>query len=166
MHAAVRPLLACRHHRRLAGERMRKTGVVGDEDEVQRIEAALHGEGWADHVTLARELRVWARLSAEVNRCTATVDDYTNDLCSRDYLAEFAARASSDLRTAIEGQVGQADEKFRKSTTEDADGAGSRRSAARVRSALRHAVTGRGAVQLVGHVVHRGRCQQLRRCRC
>jgi len=89
---------------------------------VQRIEAALHGERWADHVSLARELRVWDRLSAEVDSYPATVDDYTNDLGSRDYLSEFASRASTDLRTTIEDRVGRADETFREATTEDADG--------------------------------------------
>ncbi|MGY4771642.1 hypothetical protein ACXC9Q_32460 [Kribbella sp. CWNU-51] len=45
-----------------------------DEDEVQRIEAVLHDEGWADHTSLARELRAWARLAEEVNAYTGTVD--------------------------------------------------------------------------------------------
>jgi uncharacterized membrane protein len=106
----------------IADERIRKTEVVRDGQQVQRIEAALRDEGWADHVGLARELRAWARLSEEVNTYRATVDDYTNDLCSRDYLAEFASRASSDLRTTIEHHVAPADEKFHESTVEDADG--------------------------------------------
>jgi len=105
-----------------ADERMRKTEVVGDEQQVQRIEAALREEGWADHTSLARELRVWARLSEEVNIYTATVDDYTNELCSRDYLGEFASRASADLRNTIEHHVSPADRKFHESTIEDADG--------------------------------------------
>jgi hypothetical protein len=101
---------------------MRKTDVVGDEQQVQRIEAGLRDEGWADHVSLAREFCVWARLSEEVNTYTATVDDYTNDLCSRDYLAEVASRASNDLRTTIEDHLAPADEAFRASTVEDTDG--------------------------------------------
>jgi hypothetical protein len=99
-----------------------ETAVVGDEEQVQRIEAALRDEGWADHVSLARQLRVWTSLSEEVNSYTATVDDYTNDLCTRDYLAEVASRASSHLRTTIEDHLASADEAFRASTVEDADG--------------------------------------------
>jgi len=50
------------------------------------------------------------------------VDDYTNDVCSRDYLAVAASRASSGLRREIEEQVAKADETFRGSTVEDTDG--------------------------------------------
>jgi hypothetical protein len=95
---------------------------MADANEVRRIEAALRDLGWADHVSLAEALRCWARLSEEVNRYTATVDDYTNDLCARDYLAEVASRASSHLRTAIEDQLATADVSFRQSTVEDIDG--------------------------------------------
>jgi len=95
---------------------------VADEDEVQRIEEALRDDGWADHASLNRELRAWARLSEEVNTYTATVDDYTNDLCSRDYLAAVAVRASNGLRSAIDEQVASTDESFRRATVEDTDG--------------------------------------------
>jgi hypothetical protein len=116
------PLLACRRPTIFGCDRVRKNDLVGDEDEVQRIEAALRDEGWADHMSLARELRVWARLSAQVNNYTATVDDYTNDVCPREYLAEFVSRAPSDLRTTIEDLVTPADETFLESTTVDVDG--------------------------------------------
>jgi hypothetical protein len=61
---------------------MGKTGVVTDESDVRRIEATLQELGWANHASLDREVRIWTRLSEEVNTYTATVDDYTNDLCS------------------------------------------------------------------------------------
>jgi hypothetical protein len=105
-----------------ANEPMGKTGVVTDESDVRRIEATLQELGWANHASLDREVRIWTRLSEEVNTYTATVDDYTNDLCSRDYLSEVTSRASSDLRAAIEGQVALADMRFRTSTVEDQDG--------------------------------------------
>jgi hypothetical protein len=95
--------------------------LVVDENEVQRIESDLRALGWADHTSLARELRVWAQLSQEVNKYPDTVDDYTNDLCSRDYIAEVASRASADLRRSIDQQVASADESFRSATVEDAD---------------------------------------------
>jgi hypothetical protein len=94
---------------------------VADENEVRRIEVALREAGWASHTSLARELRVWTRLSQEVNAYTATVDDYTNDVCSRDYIAEVASQASSGLREAIDEQVASADESFRSATIEDSD---------------------------------------------
>jgi hypothetical protein len=92
-----------------------------DEDEVQRIEAVLHDEGWADHTSLARELRALARLAEEVNAYTGTVDDYTNDLCARDYLEVMEARASLGLRNAIDQQVAPIDFSFRRATLEDTD---------------------------------------------
>ena len=93
-----------------------------DESEVREIEASLAKAGWAEQARLEREFRVWSRLAREVNAYTATVDDYTNDLCSRDYIAEFAAQASSGLQTVIEERVTPADETFRRATVED-DGA-------------------------------------------
>jgi hypothetical protein len=92
-----------------------------DESEVRQIEVALAQAGWAEHARLEREFRVWSRLAQEVNAYIATVDDYTNDLCSRDYIAEFAARASCGLRTAIEERVSPADETFRGATVGDDD---------------------------------------------
>ncbi len=92
---------------------------VTDEIEIRQIEVALAQAGWAEHARLEREVRVWLRLTKEVNTYTATVDDYTNDLCSRDYIAEFTARASSGLRAAIEERVGHADDTFREATVDD-----------------------------------------------
>ena len=90
-------------------------------NEVGRIEAALRDEGWADHTSLARQVRSWARLADEVNAYALTVDDYTNDLCSRDYLATMATRGSSGLRLKINDQIAPIDESFRRATVEDTD---------------------------------------------
>lgn len=95
---------------------------MADQDEVQHIEAALRDAGWADHTSIARELRTWTRLVDEVNTFGATVDDYTNDLCSRDYLELAMAGASHGLRSTIDQQIGLADESFRRRTVEDTDG--------------------------------------------
>ena len=92
------------------------------DDEVQRLQVALRVEGWADFVTLDRELRVWKRLAEAVNTYTATVDDYTNDLCSRDYLAALTARASARLQRSLGQLVVPIDELFRTATADDADG--------------------------------------------
>ena len=59
---------------------------MADQEEMERIETSLRHAGWADHASIARELRTWARVAVEVDIYAATVDDYTNDLCSRDYL--------------------------------------------------------------------------------
>lgn len=101
---------------------LRNTAFVSDEVEVQSIEAALRALGWADRASVARALRNWAELSEEVNAYPATVDDYTNDVCSRDYLAEVASRASEGLRNTVEDKLASADELFRTSTVQDTDG--------------------------------------------
>lgn len=95
---------------------------VTDEEEVKRIEAELRHGGWADHTGLVRELRAWGQLAAEVNDYPGSVDDYTNDLCSRDYLQEMEARASFGLRSAINQRVAPIDLAFRGATIEDTDG--------------------------------------------
>ena len=92
-----------------------------EDEELLRIEGALRGEGWAEHTSLERELRAWDRLAGEVNSYTGTVDDYTNDLCSRDYLELMQTRASLGLRHAIDQQLAPIDLAFRKSTLDDTD---------------------------------------------
>ena len=71
---------------------------------------------------IARELRIWTRLADDVNTYASTADDYTNDLCPRDYLEVAMARASIGLRSAIDQQVATADELFRRQTVEDQQG--------------------------------------------
>ena len=100
---------------------MRHTANMAEDDEALRIEVALHGDGWAEHTSLARELRTWARLAQEVNAYTGTVDDYTNDLCSRDYLEEMQARASLRLRHSIDQELAPMDLSFRMATVPDTD---------------------------------------------
>ena|SRR5690348_15791550 len=92
------------------------------EDEKDRISADLRGEGWADHTSVERELRAWSRLASEVSAYPATVDDYTNDLCSRDYLDAVMVRASGGLRSEIDREVAATDEAFRQGTLEDVGG--------------------------------------------
>lgn len=86
------------------------------------IEASLRGEGWAAHTSLEREIDTWANLASDVASYRMTIDDYTNDLCSRDYLETFLSRATPQLRRFIETAVAQADERFRESSVEDAEG--------------------------------------------
>lgn len=95
---------------------------VVDASEVRRIESDMRAAGWASHTSLDREVRSWNRLAAEVNTYEATVDDYTNDLCSRDYLEEFASRASDDLRANILERIAGADEMYAGATVEDTEG--------------------------------------------
>lgn len=95
--------------------------LVVNQTEVRRIEVILREAGWAEHARIERELRSWIRLAKEVSDYKATVDDYTSDVCSRDYLAEALALASKDLRDALEPRVVAADSTFRQATIPDDD---------------------------------------------
>lgn len=47
----------------------------------------------------------WTRLAHEVSDYAMTIDDYTNDLCSRDYLADAFSSATDALRLVISARV-------------------------------------------------------------
>jgi hypothetical protein len=51
-----------------------------------------------------------------------TVDDYTNDLCSRDYLELVVRRLPPDISKPLSHLVASLDDKFREGTTEDDEG--------------------------------------------
>lgn len=101
---------------------MSHTRVVSILDDVERVEQHMRAAGWADHTSVSREQQVWARLSAEVGNYTSEIDDYTNGLCSRDYLAKAADIAPADLRDAILLDLASADARFRSATVEDHEG--------------------------------------------
>lgn len=98
-----------------------RMALMADEDEVRLIEAAMRETGWAEFMSLAGALRMWTRLSHEVEAYAGTIDDYTNDLTTRNYIAGAASRASVGLRFRIGHLVAVADESFRTATIEDGD---------------------------------------------
>lgn len=104
-----------------AGERMLHDHLMDDNLEVLWIEAAMRAVGWAAQTSIAREQSAWATLSGVVERYEATVDDYTNDVCSPDSLAGAASMASDRLRAAILEELAPADERFQLGTVEDDD---------------------------------------------
>lgn len=85
---------------------------------MRRIEASLRKSDWGEHVSLARELRTWFRLSQEVNAYKLTVDDYVT---SRDYISAFMSRATPERRQQVEQQVATADDAFQGATVADSD---------------------------------------------
>jgi len=92
------------------------------DSEIRRIEGEVHAAGKAAHTSLQRALKAWSDLAAEVDAYAATIDDYTNDVCSRDYIAEFSAAASVEAQEYIAGAVAAADDRFRASTEPDDEG--------------------------------------------
>lgn len=110
--------------------RLVKRDIPGDPDPrmpdlrpIAQIEQDLRAEGWADHTSLARQLTVWDRLGHGVSSYSMTVDDYTNDLCSRDYMEIAIGRLPSYLSGWFSHRVAATDQVFRDGTKDDGDGA-------------------------------------------
>jgi hypothetical protein len=100
--------------------------VTSDSDRFEAVlsdvERGLRAEGWAEHVSVSRELKTWARVAETVGEYSMTVDDYTNDLCSRDYLELTLKRVPNEARVWLTGLIAPMDEKFRGRTVEDERG--------------------------------------------
>ncbi len=99
--------------RHVAGTRGGFDALVAD------IERGLRAEGWAEHTSVSHELQMWARLGQTVGTYSMTVDDYTNDLCSRDYLDLALVRLPAEARARLTGLVAPLDEAFRSDTVAD-----------------------------------------------
>ena len=89
------------------------------EDEANELTQRLHECGWASHVTVGRLLRDWEQLASEVGTYKLTIDDYTNDLTSRDALDHVIGWASPPFAEALRDRVEPADERFKAATVED-----------------------------------------------
>ncbi|SHK53408.1 hypothetical protein SAMN05444159_3508 [Bradyrhizobium lablabi] len=79
----------------------------------------LRARGWAAHVTVARLLRDWQKLSGSVDRYKMTIDDYTNDLTARDALEIVLAECQEPLRAKLRLPIEGADKEFLARTQED-----------------------------------------------
>jgi hypothetical protein len=95
-------------------------------DEFARLAERLHTDGWATHVTVERLVRDWQKLAASVRDYRMTIDDYTNDVTSRDALELVLAWASPNTASVVAPVIESADEQFRGSTVDDGGAAVSR----------------------------------------
>jgi len=86
---------------------------------LDRIDGRLHAQGWAEHVTTARLLRNWQALSTSVKKYRGTVDDYTNDLNTRDALQVVLRECKEPLHSKLLILIEQADGKFLAATQDD-----------------------------------------------
>ncbi|TXL57878.1 hypothetical protein [Aeromicrobium terrae] len=93
--------------------------VMPDDPEVLEIQAVMRAAGWSGSTSILRELHTWLRLGHELASYEATIDDYTNDLCSRDYLETVLGLAKDELRREVEAQVAAGDAAFRQATEAD-----------------------------------------------
>jgi hypothetical protein len=80
----------------------------------------LHARGWAEHVSVEWLVTSWSDLALTVNSYEVGIDDYTNDLTSRDALEEVVADCEdAALRTKLVEKLAAEDALFRDSTEED-----------------------------------------------
>lgn len=81
------------------------TGDILSGREAPGLSQSLQSAGGAAHTNIVREPAGWERLLREVNAYDATVDDCTNDLCSRNYLAHAMALANTHVRDVLADRV-------------------------------------------------------------
>ncbi len=93
-----------------------------DLEELRRVEAGLHADGWASFITTEGLLRDWERLAGEVAEYSSTVDDFINDLTGRDALELVLSRVPVSLREVLIPPVLDADRRFSQSTLPDEHG--------------------------------------------
>ena len=79
----------------------------------------LRADGWGDHVSVGWLLKAWRDLATEVNGYAATVDDYTNDLVTRDGLEIVLAECQEPLRCKLQARIERLDEEFLRQTEAD-----------------------------------------------
>ena len=87
---------------------------------LDKIGADLRARGWADFVTVPHLLKEWRDFASNVSDYPLTVDDYTNDLTSRDGLEIVLAKCPEPLCARLKQAIGEADATFREGTIEDA----------------------------------------------
>lgn len=88
-------------------------------DEAAALTQQLHDQGWASHVTVERLLQQWAQFAGEVDAYELTVDDYTNDLTTRDAIELVLSRCSSQFGAWAIPIVDEADQRFTDRTVPD-----------------------------------------------
>ena len=88
--------------------------ILGD------LSRQLRGKGWAANVPIERLLANWESLASQVNDYRLTIDDFTNDLTSRDGLEGALDLCRLDsFRERLMAAVEASDQKYRAATEED-----------------------------------------------
>jgi hypothetical protein len=96
---------------------------AADDESIDRAGRALHASGWSKVHTLDQMAAAWAALVAEVEiGYDLEVEDYTNDLTCRDWLAAAWPMLSAGAQAARQDELSALDERFRAATVDDTDG--------------------------------------------
>ncbi len=95
-------------------------GFTASESEaLADLTAGLISEGWADFVTIERLLSEWITLAQAGDRYQFSVDDYANDLTSRDGLELVLRRCQPPLKAKLLSYIELADQEFARRTKSD-----------------------------------------------
>ncbi|MFI6174467.1 hypothetical protein ACIA8R_02895 [Nonomuraea sp. NPDC051191] len=87
---------------------------------MSRAGEILHAKGWRKVFTVAEMADKWAWLVGEVERgYDDMVDEYTNDLYCRNWLAEAWPMLTHPVRAAWHAEIQPLDERFRAATVDD-----------------------------------------------
>jgi hypothetical protein len=85
-----------------------------------RAGEVLYTRGWRKAFTVAEMVNSWAWLVAEVERgYDDLVDEYTNDLYCRDWLAQAWPMLTQPVRVVWHAEILPLDERFRAATVDD-----------------------------------------------
>jgi hypothetical protein len=99
------------------------TSLTDEERERLATAERMVSEGRPRPLSYERLLAAWESLVREVEQgYPATIDDYTNDLTSRDLLQEIVGACDESLREELTASIEPLDERFRRATRPDEQG--------------------------------------------
>lgn len=94
-----------------------------DYESVERASRVRYERGWRKRVSPNEMTSAWRALVADVEAGYGEmVDEYTNDLACRDWLALAWPKFTERVRAARQPELDALDARFRAATTEDTDG--------------------------------------------
>ena len=96
------------------------TPTQEDYASLERASQLLHARGWIAAFSLNEMIAGWDRLVREVEEgYDATIDDFTNDLTTRDWIAEIRDLVTERVRSSIDERIEPIDDRYRRTTRAD-----------------------------------------------
>jgi len=97
--------------------------TADDYASVTQAARALHERGWRKQFTVNEMTDAWRQLVEQIERSYSwEVEEYTNDLSCRDWLALAWPMLTENVRAHRASELNELDARFRTATTDDHDG--------------------------------------------
>lgn len=94
-----------------------------DYESVERAGRVLHERGWRKAFSVNEMTEAWRQLVTEIEAgYDQVVDEYTNDLACRDWLALAWPMLTAHVRSVRQAELDELDARFLAATLEDAEG--------------------------------------------